>query len=239
MLQYWLSLRGQGKARVALLPLSVPAGILMKSQGVQENQQVVFMSDGGEDVRRVQEYLHPNGEHIIDWFHITMRLTVLQQQIKALQAEPEASGREISKQVESVKNLLWHGNVEEALERLGNLFMDLDLIPKRSAPAEKLAAGVAEFETYIRNNRESIPNFGERYRQGETISTAFVESTINQVVSRRFVKKQQMQWTLRGAHLLLQTRTKVLNDELDDVFRRWYPRFRPQPQMTSPEQKVA
>jgi hypothetical protein len=43
--------------------------------------------------------------------------------------------------------------------------------------------------------------FCERRRQGETISTAFVESTINQVVSRRFVKKQQMQWTLRGAHL--------------------------------------
>ena len=56
--------------------------------------------------------------------------------------------------------------------------------------------------------------------------TAFVESTINQVVSRRFVKKQQMQWTLRGAHLLLQARTKVLNDELEDVFRRWYPQFR-------------
>jgi hypothetical protein len=176
---------------------------LMKSQGMQENQQVVFMSDGGEDVRQVQEYLHPNSEHIIDWFHITMRLTVLQQQTKTLQAEQEASGREVSKQVESVKHLLWHGNVDEALERLGSLFMDLDLIRKRSAAAEKLAAGVAEFETYIGNNRESIPNFGERYRRGETISTAFVESTINQVVSRRFVKKQQMQWTLRGAHLLL------------------------------------
>jgi hypothetical protein len=50
-------------------------------------------------------------------------------------------------------------------------------------------------------------------RQGETINTAFVESTINQVVSRRFVKKQQ---TLRGAHLLLQTRTKVLNNELEE-----------------------
>jgi hypothetical protein len=83
-----------------------------------------------------------------------------------------------------------------------------------------------------------IPNT-QRYRQGETISTAFVESTINQVVSRRFVKKQQMQWTLRGAHLLLQTRTKVLNGELDDVFRRWYPRFRPQPQTQTPNQKVA
>lgn len=38
--------------------------------------------------------------------------------------------------------------------------------------------------SYIRNNREFIPNFGERYRQGDTISTAFVESTINQVVSK-------------------------------------------------------
>ncbi len=43
----------------------------------------------------------------------------------------------------------------------------------------------------------------------------------------RFVKKQQMAWTLRGAHLLLQTRTKVLNNELEEVFRRWYPEFRP------------
>jgi hypothetical protein len=46
------------------------------------------------------------------------------------------------------------------------------------------------------------------------------------VVSRRFVKKQPMQWTRRGAHLLLQTRTKVLNGELHDEFRRWYPKFR-------------
>jgi arylsulfatase A-like enzyme len=42
---------------------------LMKSQGMQDNQQVVFMSDGGENVRRVQEYLHPFSEHLIDWFH--------------------------------------------------------------------------------------------------------------------------------------------------------------------------
>ena len=157
-----------------------------------------------------------------------MRLTVLQQQTKSLEERQPEDGATASKQLESIKPLLWHGNVEEALERLTKLLMDLDLIRDLSAPAEKLAAGVAEFETYIRNNKESIPNYGERYRQGETISTAFVESTINQVVSRRFVKKQQMHWTLRGAHLLLQTRTKVLNNELEEVFRRWYPRFRVQ-----------
>ena len=67
------------------------------------------------------------------------------------------------------------------------------------------------------------PNYGERYRYGETISTAFVESTINWVVSKRMVKKQQMRWTKQGAHLLLQTRTTTLNGELRDVFCDWYP----------------
>ncbi|MGH9764668.1 MAG: ISKra4 family transposase, partial [Blastocatellia bacterium] len=72
-----------------------------------------------------------------------------------------------------------------------------------------------------------IPNYGERYRNGEPISTAFVESAVNQVVSKRMAKKQQMQWSRKGAHLLLQVRTRVLNGEWEDVFREWYPGFRP------------
>jgi hypothetical protein len=84
---------------------------LMKSQGMQKNQQVVFLSDGGEDVRPVGEYLHPNSEHVVDWFHITMRLTVLQQQTKALQEERSETGAAASKQVDSVKHLLWHSPV--------------------------------------------------------------------------------------------------------------------------------
>ena len=72
---------------------------------------------------------------------------------------------------------------------------------------------VRAFESYIRANRASIPNYGERYRKGQIISTAFVESAVNQVVSKRCVKKQQMQWTLVGAHLLLQIRVEVLNGD--------------------------
>ena len=65
--------------------------------------------------------------------------------------------------------------------------------------------------------------------RGEAIATGFVESTVNAVVSKRMVKKQQMQWTPKGSHLLLQVRTKVLNGELDDLFREWYPSFRTPP----------
>jgi hypothetical protein len=60
------------------------------------------------------------------------------------------------------------------------------------------------------------------------MDTPFVESTVNQVISKRMVKRQQMQWSQRGAHLLLQCRTRVLNEELEDVFRGWYPQFRTQ-----------
>ena len=90
----------------------------MKWQGRQENQQVVFLSDGGEDVRRVPEYLHPFSEHLIDWFPITMRVTVLPQQTKALQEERPETGADVWKRLNRVKHLLWHGNTEEALGRM-------------------------------------------------------------------------------------------------------------------------
>jgi len=54
-----------------------------------------------------------------------------------------------------------------------------------------------------------LVNYGERYRSGERISSAFVEATVNTVISKRFAKKQQMQWSRRGADLLLQTRTRT------------------------------
>jgi hypothetical protein len=46
---------------------------------------------------------------------------------------------------------------------------------------------------------------------------------VNQAVSKRFCKRQQMPWGKRGAHLLLQTRAKTVNGEPGAVFKRWYP----------------
>ena len=37
---------------------------------------------------------------------------------------------------------------------------------------------------------------------------------MNQVVSHRMAKKQQMRWTDEGAHRLVQVRVAVLNDEV-------------------------
>jgi hypothetical protein len=91
---------------------------------------------------------------------------------------------------------------------------------------KKFLKHLEEMETYIRNNQHLIPNYGEKYRHGETIATGFVESTVNEVVAKRMVKKQQMQWTHEGAHNLLQTRTAVLNNDLKKHFERWYPELK-------------
>ena len=123
-----------------------------------------------------------------------MRLTVPQQQPKALQAERPQMGVAVSKQLESVKHPLWHGNTGEALERSVNLLLDLSLFQAQSAAAQKVATGLTEFETYIRNNRDFIPNFGERRRQGETIGTAFVESTINPAAGRQTTDAVDPAW---------------------------------------------
>jgi hypothetical protein len=44
-------------------------------------------------------------------------------------------------------------------------------------------------EAYVTHNRPFIPNHGERYREGKIISTAFVESAVNQVGEQAFRKK--------------------------------------------------
>ena len=101
--------------------------------------------------------------------------------------------------------------------------MDVEVLVGDKSVIKKLENALGEFHTYIVQNKAFIPNYRDRYYYGEAISTGFVESTVNQVVSKRMVKKQQMRWTKRGAHLLLQVRTKVINNEWRDTFCRWYP----------------
>ena len=89
----------------------------------------------------------------------------------------------------------------------------------------KFLKAIGELRTYIVNNRGLIPDYGEMWRNGEVISTATIESLVCSLIGRRFAKKQQMQWTPKGAHLLLQVRTTVANGDLPSVFQRWYPGF--------------
>jgi hypothetical protein len=217
---------------------------VLKSQGMQDNQQVTFLTDGGEDIRDLPCYLNPQAEHLLDWFHITMRITVMTNMAKSLSPPSPDPDQELAAEtatkliteiradLERLKRFLWHGNVVRALQTADGIAIDLETLNPNGEPS-KLLTAVREFDGYLRANAGRIPNYGERRRAGEAISTAFTESTVNQVISKRMVKKQQMRWTPRGAHLLLQVRTRVLNDQLAADFRRWYPNFTQEPDLAT------
>lgn len=223
----------------------------LQAHGMTANQQVTFLTDGGEDIRDLPCYLNAQAEHLLDWFHITMRITVMTNMARSLRPPPPDPERELSEQLaaklisevpvelERLKWFCWHGNVFRALTTIVDLIMDLEILDPDPDHPGKLLTAAGEFASYLRANAGRIPNYGERRRAGEAISTAFTESAVNQVISKRMVKKQQMRWSPRGAHLLLQIRTRVLNEQLAGDFRRWHPGFTHTPEPTPDDQRQA
>ena len=77
--------------------------------------------------------------------------------------------------------------------------MDLSSTPDRSKAdldcLRKMAKDVAEVIGYISNNKSHMVNYVERSLAGERLRAGFVELTVNQVISKRFIKKPSMDWT--------------------------------------------
>lgn len=196
---------------------------ILRSQGLQMNQDLIFLTDGGDNLHALVDGYAPCAEHYLDWFHITMPLTVLGQYAKGLAHYNAEDAAAIQTRLERIKWRLWNGDVGEALIRIEDLAEDLGELESGYPNLARFAKATTEFATYIRNNLTLIPHYGERQRNNEPISTAFVESTVNVVVDKRFAKKQQMQWTKLGAHRLVQIRTRTLDGTLHDTFTVWYP----------------
>jgi len=196
---------------------------VLHSPDLQMNQEITFLSDGDDKLRALQWEMSPKATHLLDWFHLSMKLTVLGQFGKGLVHCEGVLGEEICHKIERLKWSLWHGQVDKALGTIDELATSIEPFHETYARFPRLVKALSELRTYIVNNRPLIPNYGERYHNGRAIATGFVESTVNQVVSKRFCKKQQMQWSKEGAHLLLQTRVKTLDGELGAIFKRWYP----------------
>jgi hypothetical protein len=152
-----------------------------------------------------------------------MRSTVLRQFARGLVHHDKDAGTAALDELRRIKWFLWHGNSYRAREAIDGLLLDLEALDSRYPNLRKFRTAMREFQVYITSNEASLINYGERYRCSERISSAFVEATVNAVVSKRFAKKQQMQWSRRGAHLLLQTRTRTLDGSLRAAFEHWHP----------------
>lgn len=90
-------------------------------QGVGMNREVTFRSDSGKGVRDLQWDMRPNAEHVLDCFHIAMRVTVMQQIARGLPPPHEPSALAIIGRLERVRRFLWHCNGRRSLELISDV----------------------------------------------------------------------------------------------------------------------
>lgn len=190
--------------------LKAVAALALKRQGYAEQGEIPVISDGAECLKRLAGMLPQPVIHILDWFHISMKIQPLVQ--LALTAPKHLSN--FGDRIERIKWRVWNGEAGRALSLIARVRRELsrDTVPSIWAHrADKL---LETLQVYIRRNKRSVVNYAERYRAGKRIATSPAEASVNRLVAKRFVKKQQMRWSRGGAHYLLRVRASVLNGDL-------------------------
>lgn len=159
--------------------------------------------------------------HIIDWFHIAIKIQPMQQIADQwIRSHTDRTGElpSIDRDIRAVKWRLWHGRVDRAIRDLKRVLVKHSQREGEFSIARLHSLGL-QLLTYVRSNCGAIVNYGKRYRAGLRVATSLAESAVNLLVAKRMVKKQQMRWSLHGAHMLMQVRTGEINGELDERLR--------------------
>jgi hypothetical protein len=90
--------------------------------------------------------------------------------------------------------------------------------------AYKEAQALAALETYAASLSDLIIDYATARRYKQPFSTSPTEGAVQWLLHRRMASRQQMRWSPRGAHLMLEVRTSVVNGDFDRdhaVAERW------------------
>jgi len=202
----------------------------MIQSGCTEGTQVTVLSDGDAGLRAIQREVAAQSEHILDWFHLAMRFQHAIQVGRGLSHDQIKTLAKlwVTAKIDRAKWCLWNGKWVKGLHYLQALRDWLTPARQRGAPGlARLSTALQDLVQYLNANRDSLPNYGKRHRADQPISTAWVESTVNQVIAKRMVKKQQMRWNRFTVQPFITVRVHVLNGTLEQVFRTRYASFRP------------
>jgi hypothetical protein len=114
---------------------------VLRRQGLPADQPVTVLTDGGDSVRALVGDLPAGSEHHLDWFHVTMRLTVLDQYAKGLAHHSPSDATALQGRLERVKWRLWHGDADEALSRARELAEDVAALASTYPGLARLVKG--------------------------------------------------------------------------------------------------
>ena len=168
------------------------------SAGIRLGTPATVLCDGDPGLWKLQRQVMPDATLVLDWFHIAMRFEHALQAARGLGAGT-SSGYLRShpiRELESSKWRLWHGRSSACLGRLARLA--IGLTPLMSATSKARAAAqrhINDLIEYLDANRLALVNYGQRRHDRQPISTAFVESAVNEILSKRMIKSSRCDGT--------------------------------------------
>ena len=197
---------------------------VLQSLGATPATPITILSDGADGPRSLGDAASMGPRrHVLDWFHLSMRIQHVAQTAKAWPEAPSTDwkqGIEVAGAIEHIRWRLWHGQVEWALDLIGQTLTKLDTIAAAGATsvsttAAKVTRALRGLETYVVGQAGIIIDYATARRRKEPISTATTEGAMQWLLHRRMNAQQQMRWSPRGAHLILKVRTAVMNGTFD------------------------
>jgi hypothetical protein len=93
----------------------------LQSEGYTGRGEVTVLCDGAEIMKRLPRALPQPTAHIIDWFHIAMKIQPLQQvadHVARWQGAASGEMANVAADIRSLKWKLWHGQTDRAVDQL-------------------------------------------------------------------------------------------------------------------------
>lgn len=193
----------------------------LMAQGWDGQSKVTVISDGEPALPNlVRRAVKGPVTHILDWWHISMRVKHIENAVKGLLQTKNFSGlpQLFERPAETLRWNLWHGKVMTAATSLKVLMIDCDRLraetKEQRAAASRVIARCQELHTYLSNNFDALINYGLRYRNGHAISSSRAEGCVDDIGNARMGKRRRMRWSPKGAHRVAVTRAAVLDGRL-------------------------
>ena len=202
----------------------------LAAAGVGTDTPATVLCDGDAGLWRLQREALPGATVVLDWWHAAVRFEHVLRASRGLGAGTADAplGRNAERDLERAKWRWWHGRWTGCRRELAALCRRTARSSVRDmAGVGKVRRHVADLLGYLGRNQAALVHYAARRRNGEAISTAFVESAVNEIVAWRMNKAQQMRWSRATVQPFLEVRTAVLDGTLEDAFRRRHPGFRP------------
>ena len=201
----------------------------LAAAGVGADTPATVLCDGDAGLWRLQREVLPNAAPVLDWWHAAVLFEHALQAARGLGAgttDARLSGTAV-RGLERAKWRLWHGRWPGCRRRLAALCRWTECRAVREvAGIDKLRQRAADLLGYLGRNEAALVHYDARRQRGEPIATSFVESAVDEIIAWRMAKAQQMRWSRATVQPFLDVRTAVLNDTLEDAFRRRHPGFR-------------